>query len=63
MLGLIFMASMTPVMSAGHFLFTVLAVVYIIVGTLYFEEHRSVRKFKDYEEYRKTTPAFCPFFK
>jgi methanethiol S-methyltransferase len=61
-LGFLIVFWSTPEMSVGHFEFSVLTTVYILIGTR-FEERDLIRKFPTYKHYKATTPKLIPFLK
>lgn len=64
MMGFIIAFWATPVMTAGHLLFSLVTSAYILVAIKYLEE-RDLRKFigKEYEVYQQEVPMIVPFSK
>ncbi|HEV3152697.1 MAG TPA: NnrU family protein [Candidatus Baltobacteraceae bacterium] len=61
MLGLLIAFWSSPIMTAGHLLFSLASTVYIVAGT-WFEERDLVKEFgNDYITYREHTPGLVPF--
>ncbi|XP_065912758.1 methanethiol S-methyltransferase-like [Dysidea avara] len=51
----------SPNMGSGQLLFAITMTIYIVVSVLYLEERDLIHQFgSQYEEYKKTTPAFIP---
>lgn len=62
MLGLLIAFWATPVMTAGHLLFSVFNTIYILIAVKYLEE-RDLKKIfgKEYETYQRNVPMLIPF--
>ncbi|WP_340075851.1 methanethiol S-methyltransferase [Leptobacterium sp. I13] len=64
MLGFIIAFWATPVMTAGHLLFSVVSTAYIYVAVKYLEERDLMKLHGDtYAEYKKKVPMLIPFIK
>ncbi|MDZ7694102.1 MAG: isoprenylcysteine carboxylmethyltransferase family protein [Balneolaceae bacterium] len=63
MLGFLIAFWSTPLMTAGHLLFSAGMTIYILIG-VYFEEKALIHRFgDDYKEYREKVPQFFPGLK
>ena len=62
MTGFFIMLWAVPEMSAGHLLFSLACSAYILLAVFLLEERDLMKMFgDDYKNYKKETPAFCPF--
>ena len=64
MLGFIIAFWATPTMTVGHFLFTIVTTIYILIAVKYLEE-KDLRNFigEKYEAYQKEVPMIIPYSK
>jgi protein-S-isoprenylcysteine O-methyltransferase Ste14 len=64
MLGFIIAFWATPVMTAGHLMFSIITTLYILIAVKYLEE-KDLKKFigKEYEDYQDRVPMIVPFTK
>ncbi|MFT4697833.1 MAG: protein-S-isoprenylcysteine O-methyltransferase Ste14 [Flavobacteriaceae bacterium] len=64
MLGFIIAFWAAPVMTYGHFMFTIVTTIYIFISVKYLEEKDLKDSIgKDYEAYQKKVPMIIPFTK
>lgn len=62
MLGFFIMLFSIPAMTQGHLLFSAACSAYILLAVTFLEEPDLLATFgRDYANYQKTTPAYCPF--
>lgn len=64
MLGFVIAFWAAPVMTYGHFMFTIVTTIYIFISVKYLEEKDLKDSIgNDYEAYQKKVPMIIPFTK
>ena len=64
MLGFLIAFWATPLMTVGHFIFTVISTLYILIAVKYLEEKDLCKHIgKEYEDYQNQVPMIVPFSK
>ena len=62
MTGFFIMFFCVPVMTVNHMFFSVACTAYILLAVYLLEERDLLKNLEGYKEYKRITPAFCPFF-